>query len=366
MKRHGFTHSRISLPYLMAAFLILAAGLFLLYLLRFERPNAYADTQLRAARRMADAEAFLLQVVQAENIAMEEDDINRTGLIGPEWSPLTTSLGLLEAKRSSLNPNMAALLVEYFYKAGLRPGDPIAVGSSGSFPGLAIATLCAATEMKLNARCIASFGSSMYGGTRPELPTVRILRLLQQQGIIDMELLAVSPGGDDDYGENVLYEDGRDIILGLARETGVEVIDYRDIVRSIQRRLELFGDVRCFVNVGGASANMGTSAYTLTMPNGLVLDPPPIPSEPDRGLMFEYAARGLPVIHLLNVRKLCLDNGLPFDPVPLPLPGEGRVYRHTAYSVPLAIIVLLSALCALWLGRRSALRAMAPAPGGAA
>lgn len=355
MKAHGFTHSRISLPYLSAAFLVLAAGLLLLYTLRVEQPNAYADVQLKAAERMARAERFLLETVNRENIPIEEDDINRTGLIGPEWSPLTTSLGLLEAKRSSLNPNMAALMVEYFYKAGLKAGDPIAVGSSGSFPGLAVATLCAATEMKLDTRCIASFGSSMYGGTRPELSTVRILKLLKEQGIVDMELLAVSPGGDNDYGENVLYEDGRDIILNLARNTGVEVIDCNDIVRSIRRRLELFGDVRCFVNVGGASVNMGTSAYTLTMPNGLVLNPPPIPSEPDRGLMFEYAARSLPVIHLLNVRKLCLDNGLPFDPVPLPKPGEGGVYRHTAYSVPLAIIVLLVVITLLYMGRRDAL-----------
>lgn len=47
---------------------------------------------------------------------------------------------------------------------------------------------------------------------------------------------------------------------------------------------------------------MGTSPYTLTFPNGLVLDPPTIPANEDRGLTFEYAARHIPVVHLLNVR----------------------------------------------------------------
>ena len=113
----------------------------------------------------------------------------------------------------------------------------------------------------------------------------------------------------------------------------MEFIDYNDLEKSIQRRLELFGeDVDCFVNVGGASANSGTSAYTLDFPNGLVLDPPRIPTTPDRGLMYEYAARGVPVINMLNVRGMAADNGLPYDPVPLPAPGEGGVYYETAYQ----------------------------------
>ena len=105
------------------------------------------------------------------------------------------------------------------------------------------------------------------------------------------------------------------------------MIDEETIPASIQRRLAIYGDdVDCFVNVGGASANMGTSPYTLTFPNGLVLDPPAIPANEDRGLTFEYAARHIPVVHLLNVRGLAEENGLPFDPVPLTRPGETDVY----------------------------------------
>ena len=35
---------------------------------------------------------------------------------------------------------------------------------------------------------------------------------------------------------------------------------------------------------------------------------------------------------MLNVRGMAADNGLPYDPVPLPAPGEGGVYYETAYQ----------------------------------
>ena len=54
------------------------------------------------------------------------------------------------------------------------------------------------------------------------------------------------------------------------------------------------------------------------MPNGLLLKLPSLPLSPARGLLFEFAARGVPVVHLLHVKGLARANGLPFDPVPFP------------------------------------------------
>jgi hypothetical protein len=33
---------------------------------------------------------------------------------------------------------------------------------------------------------------------------------------------------------------------------------------------------------------------------------------------------GVPVLHVLNMRRLALELGLPFDPVPLPTPGNNK------------------------------------------
>lgn len=314
---------------------------------------SYADEQLAAAKRMADVEEALLSYIREQGIEIEPDDLNRTGLIGPEWTELTTSLGMVEAKRTSLQPDFAALMVKYYHEAGLKRGDTVCCGTSGSFPGLCIAAIAAANQMDLNVKVIASYGSSMYGATRTQLPIVRILSVAKAAGALDYDLLAVSPGGDFDQGNGILFPETRDIIFSLAEADGLSMIDEPTIPKSVQRRLELFGpDVDCFVNVGGASANIGTSPYTLTFPNGLVTDPPSIPQDADRGLVFEYAARGVPVVYLLNVRGLAEDNGLPFDPVPLTGPGETNVYYVTRQSPLYAAASLLAAAALLILGRK--------------
>lgn len=343
-----------SLVWLCAALAVALCGVYLTLSTQTRVRLPYADTQLAAAQRMAGAEQAVLDYVNAQGIPMEKDDLNHTGLIGPEWTELTTSLGMLEAKRTALMPDFAALMVKYYQQAGLKPGDTVCCGMSGSFPGLCIAAVAAANEMDLNMRVIASYGSSMYGSTRLELPVMRILDVARQAGWLAYELIAVSPGGDFDQGVSILFPGSREMIFEMAAADGLLMIDEPDIPSTIRRRLELYGsDVDCFVNVGGASANMGTSPYTLTFPNGLVTDPPRIPQDVDRGLTFEYAARGVPVIHLLNVRGLAEDNGLPFDPVPQPLPGTTDVYYVTAHSPWYAIASLAIASIFLFLTWKS-------------
>jgi len=266
-----FQRSRISAGYLAGALAAACLGFVLLQATKTAVPYPLYETQLAAARLVAEAESILQNALVSENIPIERElDPNSTGLIGPEWTALTTTLGDLEAKRSTLNPNFAALMVRYFHEAGLEKGDLIAVGASGSFPGMTIATLCAAREMGLEALTIASFGSSMYGATRPEFTTPKMIRILSDASMIPYSLIAVSPGADGDHGENPLFEDSRAIIAVLAAETGVEFIDFTppDLEASIARRLELFEEasagkkIECFVNIGGASSNSGASSYT--------------------------------------------------------------------------------------------------------
>jgi poly-gamma-glutamate system protein len=80
------------------------------------------------------------------------------------------------------------------------------------------------------------------------------------------------------------------------------------------------------VNIGGASASFGDTPASLALPNGLVLSLPDVPRGLTRGLVYEFASRGVPVVHLLFIRGLARDNHLPFDPIPLPPVGQGGVY----------------------------------------
>ncbi len=266
-------------------------------------------------------------------------DPNGTGIVGEEFSPLTTSVGDVEAKRTAANPAFAALLVRLFHEAGLSRGDVVAVGGSGSFPALVLASMCAARALELEPVVIYSVGASMYGANIPGFTFADMLDALRTEGILPYRLAAVSPGGRGDAGSGVLFEEDGSLLLDETRRLGLPTVGGASLAERIQDRLRIFEaaaggrPIRCFVNVGGASANFGAGEESLKLPNGLVRKPPAIPTSPTRGLAFEFLSRGIPVIHLLHVKGLARDNGLPFDPVPFPPIGEGPVYDRGLFRV---------------------------------
>lgn len=350
-----YKNEKINFIYIFIAFLILISGTILVFKTKKKIELDYRSTQIQASQLMYDCELAIRKYIDQNNIEIEIEDINNTGLLGPEWSELTTTPGNVDAKRTSLNPNFAALMVHYFNEIGLKKGDKIAIGSSGSFPGLLLAVLSASQIMELESDIILSFGASMHGATRTNLNISTIIKILKNENLVDYNLLAVSPGGKNDYGvgilEDILYSGTRDTVLELCKEENVEIIDYNDIEKSINRRIELFGDnPSLFINIGGASANLGTSAYTLDFPQGLVVNPPRIPMSKTRGLTYEYANKSIPVLNLLNIRKLANENGLPYDPVPLPKVGLGDVYYKFVYNKTLILITILLSLTVIIFG----------------
>jgi len=266
---------------------------------------------------------------QAKGLALDKAlDPNETGIIGEEFTPLTTSLGEVEAKRTSANPAFAAVLVKYFEATGLERGDVVAIGASGSFPALVLAALSAARVLEVEPIVIYSIGASMYGANLPGFTFIDMLARLRADGLLPYGIAAVSPGGDQDGGAGVLFDEDGTALLAETRRSGIPVVEGATLAGRIQRRLRIYEAVagarpiRCFVNVGGASASFGNTSASLALPNGLSLKVATLPASPTRGLVFEFASRGIPVVHLLHVRGLARDNGLPFDPVPLPPVGE--------------------------------------------
>lgn len=349
----------IDFKYVVAALAVLVIGLGACLLTNNIQRNEYEEMQLNAARNMKEAEIFLKQKILEKGIGIEPEDLNATGLLGPEFTELTTTPGSEDAKRTALNPNFAAAMIRYYHEAGLEEGDEIAIGTSGSFPGFIIATVVAAKEMGLKTKVIASVGASMHGATRPAFNVFDILLELQENGYADFDLLAVSGGGANDQGggvlEGIFYEGSADLAQDLCRaaaeRSGAEVINFDRLSDSINRRLELFGpDIRLFINVGGAAPNEGTSSYTLNFPQGLVLSFPTIPQVENRGLCYEYAERGVPVLNLLNVKLLASENGIAYDAVPMQEPGASMVYTTNNYSIPLILVTVFLCLAVLVFG----------------
>lgn len=336
------------------------AYLFLVRFLPFSEPTVRAE-MTSASRLMAGAIVAIRECRESRGIPLDPaTDPNRTGLIGLETSPITTSAGRLEAKRTTTNPNFAGLVVSLLHEAGVRRGDAVAVGASSSFPALIVATLAAAEVMGLEPLVISSLGASEFGANIPGFNWADMEDCLRAAGVLDISPLARAVGGDEDVGRDMSPE-GRTLLESRIRAGGMLFLEESDLERNVASRMELYRKssgskpIKAFVNIGGSWANIGTSSEVLKLRPGLTSDvfvPPPA----ERGVLQAMAAEKIPVIHLLNIKGLCERYGLPWDPLPLPEPGDGRlsleVAAKTLPGAALTAVYLLGMCVVLILGRR--------------
>jgi poly-gamma-glutamate system protein len=276
---------------------------------------------------------------EAEGIPIDQQsDPNRTGLIGLKYSPLTTSLGQLEAKRTTTNPNFAGLVVFLLKEAGVKRGETIAVAASGSFPALTLAVLSASRAMDLRPLVISSLGASQWGANHPRFHWLRMHECLLKARVFNWEPIAVSLGGDRDRGEDIEMHT-RSLLVRDIKESGIFFIAEKNLERNVQLRAALYREqagkegIKALVNIGGSWPSMGSDPDVLKLKPGLV-EVDRIPPAERRGLIHEMAFRGIPVIHLLYIRGLVRRYGLPWDPIPLPLPGKGTLYQITRKEQP--------------------------------
>ena len=268
--------------------------------------------RIRGAQRALWAHQRALGLPQSE-----EEDPNRTGFVGVEWSPLTTTLGELPAKRTAANPLFGVRCLRWFRELGLQRGDRIAVFSSSSFPGLLYAVLAAAESAGLEPTLVVSLGSSTWGANRPELPWPSMARFLRREGYLRTSATAYTLGGDQETGGGI-PEEGRRILERAAREDGTPLWTESGTPEArlegmIRRKMDLVGSVRprLVVNVGGSHANLGDRGTVLALSPGL-LDPSLGPKAGD-GVIGRSLRLGIPVLHLLELRGLCARTGIPYD-----------------------------------------------------
>jgi poly-gamma-glutamate system protein len=134
-----------------------------------------------------------------------------------------------------------------------------------------------------------------------------------------------------------LAPDAREMLGAAARRHGGEYLDaptpvelHRLLLSAIERRARPLDRVRVFINAGGAQIALGDCPEAAAYPNGLVRRPLPCSGEVP-GLLAEFARRETPVLHLLNMRRLAADWGLPYDSAGAHLIGDNaRVYGAAA------------------------------------
>jgi poly-gamma-glutamate system protein len=253
-------------------------------------------------------------------------DRNLTGLIGLAESGLTTTLGSLAAKRTAAAPDMAALVAQLLRSAGVDQGSRVAVNASSSFPGLVLATVCAAEAMGAKVTLIPSIGASSYGANDPRFSWVDIEDALLARRLIATRSTHVFAGAGDDTGRD-LDPVALEAVRLRAAAGGRTVVLAAGLAQAVALREEIFDrgapPVACFVNIGGNAAAAGGRDLS-RLPTGLLRKPP----REGPGLVHHFASRGVPVINLLHVEGLARRYGVPVDPHPLPPTGHGRIYRR--------------------------------------
>lgn len=241
-----------------------------------------AMREVRAAQHaLSAARAARIDNATAQELARV--DPRETGVIGVEWSPLVTTQGNYEAKALSADPLWAALFLRWFERAGLEPGDRVAIGASGSFPGMLLSARIAAETAGFEPVIVGSLGSSNFGATVPQFDLWHMEETLLARGLVRYPMRMLTPGGDGDALQWIEEEDRAALAARLAEVAAssavIEVFHPAHLSESIARREEvLFGAdgvgsearAKLFINIGGHAANYGTGATALRLPSGFV------------------------------------------------------------------------------------------------
>ncbi len=217
-----------------------------------------------AAARLAEK---CFAAVKAERLRRDapidpETDPAQTGLVGMGASLVTSDVGDLAAKRTTINPNFAAVVVGQLKECGARPGDIIAIQCTGSFPAMNINVLAAIETLNLQPILITSASSSSWGANFTNFLWLDIEKTLYEAGLIHTRSVAVSVGGIEDRGLGMSRQGVR-IITNAIASSGLPFIAPKDNAESVRLHMETYSrraqgrEMKVLVNVGGLATSLG-------------------------------------------------------------------------------------------------------------
>ena len=317
------------------------------------------DIKIKAANLMRES------MVELKNVRMEagvfiddENDPNETGLVGSPFSLITTDEGDLDAKLTTLDPNFSAGMVELMLRMSLKERDTVAILLTGSMPGANIAILTAANAMGLIPIVITSVGASQWGANQTDFTWLDMESILFNKGLIKSRSVAASVGGRNDMGR-LLSPAGREIIISNIENYNIPLIRKNRLADNIDERMKLFERInkivnyRAMINVGGGVASLGTSFNSKLLPAGIVNRSDvvniSIRDGGIEGVLAKFAKKNVPVLHVLNIKSLTEQLGMPFAPIPIPEVGSGVLYAEEKYNILIATVCLFI-VCGLVFG----------------
>ena len=288
-------------------------------------------------------------------------DPRRTGLVGNAMSCITSKPADLAAKHIALHPQFPAAMIQILVDAGVRKGDLVAVGWSGSFPGLNLALSSAMEAMHLQPIIIASVMASQYGANEPDFVWLDMERTLDEMELIHFRSRAATIGGPADRGLGMSAES-----LQAARDAmqrnDVQPLVANRLAGFIDARMQLYQQrstnrhIAAYINVGGGIASTGGSHGKSQFQPGVNISCIK-GTETTDCVMRRFLEQGTPVIHLAETQKLARQFGLAdtdesWHATSLPLSLGNGPSRLLAFLVLLAILAVLRAFILTDLGFR--------------
>ncbi len=307
------------------------------------------DEKVQAASFMKEAMETLKNYRMGEHgiFVDSENDPNETTLVGSQYGPITTDEGDLDAKLTTLNPNFAALMVDMFMEAGIQTGDTIAVSFTGSMPGANLAVLSACRSMDVFPVIITSVGASQWGANDPYFTWLDMETVLYEKGVFPFKSAAASIGGKGDTGKG-LSRFGRELLWESIYRNKVRLIQEDSLSASIDTRLKIYeeyqpaGNYAALVNVGGGAAGVGPGINARLIPPGVSF-PENLQELSGKSIIREFSRKGVPLVHVLDIRSIAREYQLPWAPIPTPEIGEGILYHKLMYNFWVTLICLIFA-----------------------
>jgi poly-gamma-glutamate system protein len=306
-------------------------------------PGWVLEARHRAVQTAIEGQRAILRYRQQVGLPINTADRLHTGLVGTQESRITTELGSSEAKRTSTNPVFAAAVVDMLFRAGVRRGDVVAVGMSGSFPAFNLAVDAAIESMGATPITISSVGASQYGANEVALTWLDMERALAEKGVIHSRSIAVAPGGTELVGNHPAP--GTKLRRNLAERSGLSVIPVIPLEQEVFLRVSLYREaasalerpIRAFVNVGASAADVGPGEAGESIIAPGLSRPKLSRYEAERlGVVGQMSTAGLPIINMLDVSRLAGRYNLEWDP------GRRPTARDLAAPPPNPVGVVLA------------------------
>jgi poly-gamma-glutamate system protein len=280
-----------------------------------------------------------------------------SGIIGLPMSEITSNTGNLLAKQTTLNPNWAAVAVRLLREAGVREGDTVAVGLSGSFPALNISLYAAMATLRVEPIVISSASASQWGANHPKFLWLDMERVLYDHKVFPFRSIAASFGGAEDRATG-LSDEGLKILRRAIARSKLPLIEPANYAESVVERMAIYRDkaggkpIRAYVNVGGGTSSVGTRRAKFAFRPGINRSTPPRAALID-SVMARFLDDGVPVIHFLQVNRMAKRFGLPVSPQVRPAVGTGQVFLQRRYNPWLTLGSLSLVVGSLFLFIRS-------------